>query len=275
MKPPFIYFGGKTILAGRIASLFPAHGHYVEPFGGSLAVLLAKPPSQMETVNDLDRSLMAFWRVLRDQPDELARRCALTPHSLAEFQDADDADECVGELEQARRLWVRLTQGRAGVLRRTGWRHFVAPGRSSHAMPEYLAGYVDRMAAVAERLHHVSLECRPALELIQWYGRSPDVLLYADPPYLQSVRCSGAYRHEMADDEHHALATALRAAKAAVVLSGYPSPLYDELYDGWHRTEMTSGTGQNAGTWGNRTEVVWSNRPFPAMQADLFAEVTA
>ena len=54
LKPPFTYFGGKLTLAERIAALLPPHQHYVEPFAGSLAVLLAKPPSPMETVNDLD-----------------------------------------------------------------------------------------------------------------------------------------------------------------------------------------------------------------------------
>ena len=131
-------------------------------------------------------------------------------------------------------------------------------------MPDYLTSYVGRIAVAAERLHRVSLECRPALEVIAWYGRCPDVLLYCDPPYLRSTRSSGAYRHEMTEDGHRALAGALRDVKASVVLSGYPSALYDEMYDGWCRAEFTSGTGQNAETWGNRTEVLWSNRPFPS-----------
>ena len=84
LRPPFAYYGGKTKLAPAIAALLPEHGHYVEPFAGSLAVLLAKPPSRMETVNDLDGALVNFWRVLRDRPLELARACALTPHSRAE-----------------------------------------------------------------------------------------------------------------------------------------------------------------------------------------------
>jgi hypothetical protein len=41
MMPPISYYGGKTRIAGRIAALLPAHGHYVEPFAGSLAVLLS------------------------------------------------------------------------------------------------------------------------------------------------------------------------------------------------------------------------------------------
>jgi DNA adenine methylase len=272
IKPPVPYFGGKGIAARRIAALLPEHGHYVEPYCGSLAVLLAKPASRMETVNDLDRALVTFWRVLRSRPAELARVCALTPHSLAEFQDAEDVDEPADELEAARRVWVRLSQGRAGTLRNTGWRHFVNPSNSAFGMPAYLDAYVGRIAAAAERLHRISLECRPAVELVDWYGRSPEVLLYIDPPYLRSTRNSGAYRHEMTEQDHRDLAASLRQAKASVVLSGYASDLYDlDLYAGWHRADFRSGTGQNAETWGNRTEVLWSNRPFP--QATLFDEV--
>lgn len=268
--PPMPYYGGKQLLAPQIAALLPEHVHYIEPFGGSLAVLLAKPPSVMETANDIDGDLMVLWRVIRDHPEEFARRCALTPHSRAEYEAALKADlSTLPDLERARLVWVRLTQGRAGTLRNTGWRHYQSPAGSSTGMPRYLAGYVDRIGPVAERLRHVSLECRPALEIIQSYGRHREVLLYVDPPYLGSTRARN-YRHEMASEaEHRELAEALHACKAAVVLSGYPSPLYDELYAGWHRVELTTHTGQ-ARTWQRRTEVLWSNRPFPNVTPTLF-----
>jgi DNA adenine methylase len=60
-------------------------------------------------------------------------------------------------------------------------------------------------------------------------------------------------------------------ARAAVVLSGYHSPLYDELYRGWHQAELTARCG-NSATAPVRTEVLWSNRPLPHIQVDLFAE---
>ncbi|WP_234347606.1 DNA adenine methylase [Streptomyces specialis] len=104
VRPPFAYFGGKTRLAGTIAALLPDHDHYVEPFGGSLAVLLAKRPARAETVNDLDRHLVTFWRVLRDHSHDLARVCALTPHSRAEHRDARQPAQ--SDLEQT---------GQAGV----------------------------------------------------------------------------------------------------------------------------------------------------------------
>lgn len=275
--PPFAYFGGKTRLAERIIDLLPPHEHYVEPFAGSLAVLLAKRRSAMETVNDLDQDLMTFWRVLRDRPEDLALHMALTPHSRAEHQAAYDLD-VDDELERARRVWVLLSQGRGGTLRPTGWRFYRDPAGSSIGVPAYLKGYASRVPEAAERLAGVSLECRPAIDVVTNYGKHPNVLLYCDPPYLGSTR-SANYRHEMTSlGQHRELAAALLDCKAAVVLSGYHSPLYDELYDGWHRAELKAwaGNGIRNGatkTSGDRTEVLWSNRPFPEADLEQLFEV--
>jgi len=270
MKPPVPYFGGKMTVGPAIAALLPAHSHYVEPYAGSLAVLFAKTPSDHETVNDLDQALVTFWRVLRSRPAELACVCALTPHSRVEYEAAMPLD-ARDDLELARQVFVKLTQGRSGRLRRTGWRHYVNPSGSSASMPGYLAGYVDRIAPAVERLQRVSLEARPALDIIAKYGAEPDVLLYVDPPYLGSTRANdNAYRCEMRTDAEHAeLAETLHAARAAVVISGYPSDLYDrQLYPGWDRHTIATNTGQG-GAWDARTEVLWSNRPL-ALPATLF-----
>ncbi|MFF7142308.1 DNA adenine methylase [Streptomyces nodosus] len=273
MKSPVPYFGSKQSVADWIVGLLPDHDHYVEPYAGGLSVLLAKPPSRMETVSDLDAELMTFWRVLRDRPTELIRACALTPHGRAELTATWDPTD--DELELARRIWCRLAQGRSGTLRNTGWRYYINPAGSVTSMPGYLEAYVDRLAAAAERLHAVSLENLPALDLIAKYGQQPKVLLYVDPPYLGSTRGWGRnYRHEMkTDSEHRELAAALTDSRAAVVLSGYNSPLYDELYDGWHRYEQPTMTG-NAKTDKARTEVLWSNQPL-GDQMHLFDGVGA
>lgn len=270
VKPPFTYYGGKTRTADRIVAVLPSHEHYVEPFAGGLSVLLAKPRSVMETVNDLDNHLVTFWRVLRDRPDDLVRVCSLTPHARAEFESAGDLD-VDDDLEHARRAWVRLSQGRSGKLTPTGWRYYKNPGGSSMGMPGYIDSYVNRMVAVAGRLKCVSIESRPALELIADYGKQPRVLFYLDPPYLDATRNSRGYLHEMADvAQHRALAASVNSVecKASVVISGYHSDLYDELYAGWHRLEIETWTGNARALTadsmmvdGARTEVLWSNRP--------------
>lgn len=274
LSPPFAYYGGKTMMAERIAALLPEHRHYIEPFAGSLAVLLAKRPALMETVNDLDGRLMTFWRVLRDCPDELMRVCALTPHSRAEHQAAYDFDVPT-DLETARRVWVCLTQGRGNTLRRTGWRHFEDPGRRGNvSMPGYLTSYTERMRGCAARLAGVSLESRDALDVIDDYGEHSEALIYADPPYLGSTRSSRQYLVEMShDSEHEALSEHLHECRAAVVLSGYPSPLYDSLYGDWNRYDFAAYTGQGNHTDSSdrRVEVLWSNRHLG--EAHLFSEM--
>jgi DNA adenine methylase len=266
VKPPFAYYGGKTTLAPKIASLLPPHEHYVEPFAGSLAVLLAKKPSRAETVNDLDGDLMTFWRVLRDRPGELERVCALTPHARAELAVAKDLD-VEDDLERARRVFVRLTQSRSHSMKPTGWK-FVRDASKRMPMTDFLDAFTSRLLPVASRLQGVTLESRDALELIRDYGSEPTVCLYLDPPYLGSTRATN-YGHEMtADDQHEAFAQACHDAKASVVISGYDSPLYDRLFDGWHRYELKAPTTLSGDT--DRVEVLWANRPLTGSESSLF-----
>jgi DNA adenine methylase len=265
MKPPFAYYGGKIGLAGRIVDLLPPHRVYIEPFAGSLAVLFAKVPTGHEIVNDLDGALVTFWRVLRDRPADLARVCALTPHARAEF-DAADLDAVVDDLELARRFWVRVNQSFVKTSgRRTGWT--VTTSRSQ-SVPGTILGRVGRFAAAAERLAGVSVEQCDAAELVARLA-TPDAVIYADPPYVHSTRrresvgSGGDYRHEMTDTDHRRLAEVLRSTPATVVLSGYPSGLYDHLYaDWWHRDFAVTAHSSNAVAAGRtgRVERVWSNR---------------
>lgn len=264
VKPPMPYSGGKQTVAERIVDLFPAHDHYVEPFGGALSVLLAKPMSKIETVNDLNGDLMTFWRVLRDNPDGLERACGLTPHSRAEYHASRDLED-LPDLERARRVWVQLTQGRGSRLGvKTGWR-FVH-GTNRMTLARYLDGYLQRIAPAAHRLRNVTLECRDAFDIIAAYER-PGALLYIDPPYLMATRHGNQYAHEFGDqDEHERLLKVLYETPAAVVLSGYDSDLYADTLTGWQRHAFAT----TAMTGAARTEVVWTN--FDA-QPDLFGGV--
>lgn len=257
VKPPVAYYGAKTSLAPTIVSLFPEHKRYVEPFAGSLAVLLAKPPARHEVVNDLDHNIMVFWKVLRDSPDELARVCMLTPHSRIERNIAKHIPSGASDLERARLVWSALVQGRTGTLANTGWRH-----ARSAVDGKMLQTYVQRIERVAERIRDVSLECRPAVEVIEKYGSDETTLLYCDPPYLGTTRRHN-YKIEMTGEKaHRELGEVLHACRATVVLSGYHSPLYDELYGDWFRVEMPSRTSQGNLQRIERTEVLWSNRAF-------------
>lgn len=279
MKPPFAYLGGKSRIAPEIAGLLPSHDIYLEPFFGSGAVLFAKPPSRHEVVNDLNGDIACFFRVLRSQASELERVCRLTPYSRAEYDQARlEPSDDLPDLERARRWWVRVNQSFAKTARRnTGWSRTIA---QSHSAPATIANRLARFAACAERLADVMIECTDAFDLIHDLGtnaRADRTLIYLDPPYLADTRRTtetGAgtsagkdYEIDMGHvTDHMRLAELLCSIDAAVVLSGYPSPLYDELYKGWfrHEIKVVAPTGRKVGGREHRedrVEVLWANRP--------------
>lgn len=258
LRPPFSYYGGKQRLARRIVSLMPEHRCYIEPFFGSGAVLMAKPRSRFELVNDLDGGVTAFWRCLRDRPDELERVCALTPHSRPELVLAADDHALLDDLERARRFWTVATQTVHRSPRRA------SPGRWSvggHASTDLLS-FVGRFAAVAERMRGVSVDCRPAEMVVRQHARTTDAVVYADPPYPHIVRerdSSREYRVEMSGADHVELLEALVETPATVILSGYACDLYDDALAGWATVDIGSVSG--AGNGARRVERLWVNRP--------------
>jgi DNA adenine methylase len=266
LRAPTSYYGSKGRLAPWIASLLPPHRTYVEPFAGSAAVLFAKRPAPTEVLNDLNGDLVCFFRVLRDRGDELIQALRLTPYSREEYEDADLTAD-LDDLERARRVFIRLNQSVAVNFRRTAWAGAPHSGGADH--PHKTVAKVERLQAAAERLRGVYLDCRPALEVIGKYGR-PDAVIYADPPYPWAVRRGGGGNYAVeygSEDDHRALAEGLHATPAAVLLSGYPGPLYDELYADWHRIERavpTSIATGSGGPNGRAVEVLWSNRPLAA-----------
>ena len=90
---PIKWHGGKYFLARRIVELMAPHIHYVEPFFGGGAVLLAKSPvGTSEIVNDLNGELTNFWRVLQNRATfaEFTRIVNCMPFSEVEWNDSAD-----------------------------------------------------------------------------------------------------------------------------------------------------------------------------------------
>lgn len=250
-RPVLRWHGGKWRLAPWIISHFPRHRVYVEPFGGGGSVLLRKPRAHTEILNDREVEIVNLFRVIRERPDELARALALTPYARDEYAAlyvaADDP------LERARAFVARSFMGQSskGGLRASGFDTrvnddaFISRMRSLDVLP-------DEVAAIAGRLTHVTIKNDDALALIARHDR-PDCLFYCDPPYLDETHGTrGVYRHRV---DHAELLALLQRLSGMVVLSGYPSALYDDALAGWMRVEKAAlADGARP-----RTEVLWIN----------------
>lgn len=276
-RPILRYHGGKWMLGPWIIDAFPAHRIYTEAFGGAASVLIRKPRAKLvEVYNDMDGEIVSLFRVLRDPVTATALREVLqnTPFAREEFQQSYEPAE--DPVEQARRTAVRSFFGFGSDSASGATTGFRANGNRQSAHPARdWSNYPASIESFTERLRGVVVENRPAVEIILQHD-TPETLHYCDPPYTHgsrsayTVRTGKGYRHEMTDDDHRRLAEVLHGCAGMVVLSGYHSPLYDELYGDWEvRQRQAIADGGPRAPALERVEVLWLN---PACQAALHHE---
>lgn len=253
-RPLLRYHGGKWRLAPWIISHFPEHRIYCEPYGGGASVLLRKERCYCEVYNDLDGELVNLFRVMRDDGERLLEALRLTPFSRDEFVKSYETSEC--SIEQSRRTVVRSFMGFGSNAHNkiTGFRG--KSHRSGTTPAQDWANYPKAALHLVERLQGVVIENRDAIEVMRYHD-SEETLHYVDPPYLPAVRDSGTdYRHEMTEADHVAMGELLQSLKGTVVVSGYPSELYSQMFAGWDcvtREALADGARK-------RTEVLYINR---------------
>ncbi len=181
----FGWYGGKYSHLDWLLPLLPACHHYCEPFAGSGAVLINRPPSPVETYNDLDGEVANFFRVLRDQKDELVEKIGLTPFSREEFGLACEIDPKLPAVERARRFYVRARQVRTGLAQTASlgrWANCKDTTRAgmSGVVSRWLGG-VEMLPEIADRLLRVQIENRPAIDVIRLYDSSTTLFYCLHP----------------------------------------------------------------------------------------------
>jgi len=114
VNSPIKWVGGKSRLRKQIVELLPAHTCYVEPFAGAAWVLFAKPPSDVEVLNDKDQELINFFRVLKEKPEELIASFDWDLVSRAEFERLASLEPCkLTDVQRAHRFYY-ITHGWLG-----------------------------------------------------------------------------------------------------------------------------------------------------------------
>lgn len=270
LRSPITWFGGKGCFRVKLLPLLPPHDCYVEPFGGGGSVLIAKPPAGVEVYNDVDRGLYEFFQVVSNPVlfPQFWARIANLPHSRELYDECRDTwHGCRDQMERVWRWYVVARQSFSGCFGGS-WGPSVCSCNAGQA--ETTASWqsaIRQLPLIHQRLQRVQIECCDFRDCLKRY-HGPGYLAYCDPPYVWSTRKSGRYNHELDDKDHMELVEILLKYDGAVVLSGYPNPLYKPLEDaGWTRDEFAckcTVTGRTADQRKrtqdlNRVEGVWRN----------------
>jgi hypothetical protein len=204
LTAPFPYPGGKSAVAAVIWQALGTVRNYIEPFGGSLAVLLARPhPLHAETVGDLDGHIINLWRALK------ADHTAVAHHAEALVSDIDlrarhdvlchERDALTAQL----RADPEFSDARlAGywLYCRSAWAGSGGFGRNAGQDPTpllthtgngiYAIGRRGKLlqicASLKERLHWVRAICGDWQDLLtpaRLFGVGHPVGVFLDPPY--------------------------------------------------------------------------------------------
>ena len=280
LTPPLKWHGGKSYLAPEIANLMGWHQHYVEPYAGGLAVLLARDPHRnwyegapdwrnaaaqrgcSEVVNDTNGELTNFWRVLqRDVTfQKFQRVMQAVPFSEIEWQDAMKDCELKTGLTRAIKFFVRCRQSLSGRMKCFASRSRSRTRGNINEQANAWLGAVEGLPGVHARLRSVVILNDDALSVIRKED-SPKTLFYLDPPYLHETRASkDVYEYEMTEQDHRDLLELIQGVQGKVMLSGYHSQLYDDTLSDWTLKEFNKANNASGAKEKRRmVECLWMN----------------
>ena len=263
---PFGYYGSKQKLASQMLRYLPEHNCWIELFGGSLALTMAKTPAPIEIVNDLDDEVVNVFEQLRNDSDELIRQIELTPYARVEHARSRSPLPTDSGLERARKFLVQAMMSINGVVggHQGGFsvsNTYTREGREARV--NRWRRYPERLTAVIERLKDVRVEHQEAQKLLQQYADRPATAVYIDPPYLAN-RVDGYRLEAQCTDFHTALLEQALKCSCMIMVSGYASPVYKETLGQtgkWRCVKLGTATQGTNGKRYPREEVLWLNPP--------------
>lgn len=274
-RPALRYQGSKFRIAQWIIAHMPPHKIYVEPFGGSAAVMLQKRPTNTEVYNDINGEIVNVFRVLQDKAkaEELQRLLYLTPYSRTMFYSAYEQNEHDSDISRAQKTIIRAFMGMASSSSVRGRNGFYLAFTSNNERISNFDGWknhYNQIMAFSERMRNVIIENREWKWVIEYFD-SPNTLFYCDPPYISATwDTKSAYAQIMDDNEHLELLETLKKIQGMAIISGYNNSLYEATLHEWEQKTKMDMNQKNK----PRQECIWLSPSVSrrlATQNSLFA----
>ena len=245
---PLRYPGGKSKLTNFVRLLFRANqlmdGEYAEPFAGGASVALGLVLCEYASVvhiNDLDRSIHAFWDAVLNDTEALCRRISKRPVTLTEWRRQRAVQERAEKAEpldlafstfflnRTNRSGIIVSGGVIGGADQTG--DWLIDARYNK---QNLIARIERIANYRDRIVLTRLDAQLFLERIALHlpARS---LTYLDPPYYVKgqQRLYSSYYHPK---DHAAIANQLTLMRRPWIVSYDNAPEIRKLYNRYRST---------------------------------------
>ena len=220
------WMGGKFRLSKRVVSLLPAHTCYCEPFAGAAWVLFRKPESEVEVINDINREIVAFYRVVQYHLEEFVRYFKWVLIARDEFERLKRvAPDTLTDIQRAARFYYLQQMCFGGRMNdRPTFGYAAVRGPKLN-----LLRIEERLSEAHLRLARAYIECLPYHDVIKRYDK-PETLFYIDPPYWD---CEDYYGKGLfSRDDFARLAKLLGTIEGKFILSLNDRPEMRELFAG-------------------------------------------
>lgn len=244
---PLRYPGGKLKVVDYVKQLLEANdlcgGTYIEPYAGGASVALSLLYSQHASrikINDIDRSIYAFWHCVLNETDELCRLILDMPVNMDTWnaqREVQKHKETADLLELGFSTFFLNRTNRSGIL--SGG---VIGGKEQTGAFKIDARYnkrdlIGRIEHVAGYNDLIELTSMDAVSLIQRYKRTPaaKTFCYLDPPYY--VKGRDLYLNYYSDEDHRKIAEAIKRYKGKWIISYDAVPFISELYKEYRQKE--------------------------------------
>lgn len=261
LRPPIKCHGGKFYTASWIIDQFPEDYEgltYCELCCGGCSVLLNKSSSSEEVINDIDKGIVSIFKALRDEPKEYISRLKALKYKETTFQRAVERgkEEFDDYIDMAVNEYVLRRMSRGGMKRAFAWSERERGGKPGDV--NAWDTMLKQLPEIAARLQGVSILHGDFLSLAKVWD-DEKTLIYIDPPSLPEGSTE-VCDYEMSVEYHINILNFAKDARSKIVLSGYPSPLYNKYLKGWNVTRKSTGnqTSQQPRKQ-RRLEVLWMN----------------
>jgi len=208
------------------------HNEFREVFVGGASIFLGKEKSKINWINDIDKELINFYKVISDEDNKKMLYGLLNNEEASKKRHTEVLNmEVENDIKNAFKYFYLNRTSFSGIMNKPRWGYAIG----SSVTPDKWIRLIEPVSEKMKDISITSLDFRNVIEKESKY----DVLLYLDPPYLKASK--SIYKNEFRPKDHQDLRALLEKTKFKFILSYEDSSEVREMY-GWaniHETNFT------------------------------------